>query len=426
MCFVGQPFWKSSGRLADGREIIYFDESPGLGRASVPDRRPLTKAPAGTDPGRADRADRAAQEGEARRAPREGRAGRPGRQGQDLPPAGLRWDALAGEWVIIAAQRQDRTFLPPPGECPLDPSRPGRLTEIPAPDYDVVVFENRFPSLRGLPPSPAQRSAPTDGPPDAAPLPPDGPPETGGVPGRPPTGRCEVVCFTSDHDASFASLPPRRVRTVLEAWADRTTVLSSTPGIEQVYCFENRGEEIGVTLHHPHGQIYGFPFVTPRTTRMLDQAKAYAAAGRGNLFDVMVAGEQAAGTRIVARNEHWTAFVPAAARWPYEILLFPARRVPNIPALGEAARGAFCDIYPDLLRRFDALFGMPLPYIAAWHQAPAGDEFARREFGLHLQVMSIRRAPGKLKYLAGTESGMGVWINDITPEEAALRLREAR
>ena len=186
MCFVGQPFWKSSGRLADGREIIYFDESPGLGRASVPDRRPLTKASAGTDSGRADRADRAAQEGEARRAPREGRPGRPGRPGQDLPPAGLRWDALAGEWVIIAAQRQDRTFLPPPGECPLDPSRPGRLTEIPAPDYDVVVFENRFPSRRGLPPRPAQRSAPADGPPDAAPLPPDGPPETGGVPGRPP------------------------------------------------------------------------------------------------------------------------------------------------------------------------------------------------------------------------------------------------
>jgi len=235
-----------------------------------------------------------------------------------------------------------------------------------------------------------------------------------------------VVCFTADHNASFASLPPQRVRTVLEAWADRTTVLSATPGIEQVYCFENRGEEIGVTLHHPHGQIYGFPFVTPRTAGMLGQVKAHAAAGRGNLFDVMVAGEEAAGTRIVSRNEHWTAFVPAAARWPYEILLFPARRVPSIPELGEAARAAFCDIYPDLLRRLDTLFGVPLPYIAAWHQAPAGDELARREFGLHLQLFSIRRAPGKLKYLAGTESGMGVWINDITPEEAALRLREAR
>jgi UDPglucose--hexose-1-phosphate uridylyltransferase len=391
---VGDHFWKSSGRLADGREIIYFDESPGLGRAGILDQRPLTGMPAAAAP--------------------------PGGAGDNLAPAGLRWDALAGEWVIVAAQRQDRTFLPPPAECPLDPSGPGRLTEIPAPGYDVVVFENRFPSLRGLPP------AAPDGPAADVPAGAAGPPETGGVPGRPPTGRCEVVCFTADHDASFATLPTSRVRTVLEAWADRTTVLSATPGIEQVYCFENRGEEIGVTLHHPHGQIYGFPFVTPRTAGMLSQAKAHAAAGRGNLFDVMVAGEEAAGARVVSRNEHWIAFVPAAARWPYEVLLYPVRRVPGIPALGEAARAAFCDIYPDLLRRFDALFGMPLPYVAAWHQAPAGDEFACREFGLHLQVFSIRRAPGKLKYLAGTESGMGVWINDITPEAAAHELREAR
>jgi UDPglucose--hexose-1-phosphate uridylyltransferase len=234
-----------------------------------------------------------------------------------------------------------------------------------------------------------------------------------------------VVCFTSDHDASFASLSPRRVRTVLEAWADRTTVLGGMPGIEQVYCFENRGEEIGVTLSHPHGQIYGYPFVTPRTERMLRQARAHAAAGRANLFDEILTGELAAGTRIVCRNEHWTAFVPAAARWPYEVLLFPVRRVASLPELTPAAREAFCVLYLDVLRRLDALFGVPLPYIAAWHQAPGGDPFARQEFGLHLQVLSIRRAPGKLKYLAGSESGMGVWINDVLPEDAARRLREA-
>ena len=142
-----------------------------------------------------------------------------------------------------------------------------------------------------------------------------------------------MVCFTSDHDASFASLSPRRVRTVLEAWADRTAVLGDMPGIEQVYCFENRGEEIGVTLSHPHGQIYGYPFVTPRTERMLRQARAHAAAGRANLFDELVAGELAAGIRIVGRNEHWIAFVPAAARWPYEVVLFPARRVASLPDL---------------------------------------------------------------------------------------------
>jgi len=384
---VGEDlFWKSSARLADGREIIYYDESPGLGRASVPDRRPLIHL------------------------------AEPGPPGE----SGLRWDALAGEWVIIAAQRQDRTFLPPADECPLDPSRNGRLTEIPADDYDVVVFENRFPSLRGA--GPGAPPIPGTSPPQPQP---GGPLETAGVPDRPATGRCEVVCFTSDHNASFASLSPRRVRTVLEAWADRTTVLQAMPGIEQVYCFENRGEEIGVTLSHPHGQIYGYPFITPRTGRMLSQARAHAAAGRANLFDELLTGEVAAGTRIVSRNDHWTAFVPAAARWPYEVQLFPARRVASIPELDEDARASFCPLYLDVLRRLDALFDMPLPYIAAWHQAPGGDEFARQEFGLHLQIFSIRRAPGKLKYLAGSESGMGVWINDVLPEDAARRLREA-
>jgi UDPglucose--hexose-1-phosphate uridylyltransferase len=196
-------------------------------------------------------------------------------------------------------------------------------------------------------------------------------------------------------------------------------------GIAQVYCFENRGEEIGVTLHHPHGQIYGFPFVTPRTATMLAQAAQYTGRTGRNLFDDLVEGELTAGTRVVARNEQWTAFVPAAARWPYEVWLFPAQRVPDIPALGDEARTGFCDIYLDVLRRMDALFDMPLPYIAAWHQAPVRDVPGAAEFGLHLQVLSVRRAPGKLKYLAGTESGMGVWIGDILPEEAALRLREA-
>jgi UDPglucose--hexose-1-phosphate uridylyltransferase len=382
--------WKNSGRLADGREIIYFDESPGLARADVPDLRPLTSDPSpSVAPGT-------------------------GLPAPGWPDSGLRWDALRGEWVVIAAQRQDRTFLPPADECPLCPSRPGRLTEIPADNYDVVVFENRFPSLRGT--ADGSSSGPLG----------SGPAETAGVPGRPAVGRCEVVCFTSDHDASFASLTPRRVRTVVEAWADRTTTLGAMAGIEQVYCFENRGEEIGVTLRHPHGQIYGFPFVTPMTSRMVAQARGYAAGTGRNLFDDLVAGEIATGIRLVARNEHWTAFVPAAARWPYEVLLFPAERVADIPALSDEARAAFCDLYLDVLNRLDALFGMPLPYIAAWHQAPIGDEFARSEFGLHLQVLSVRRAPGKLKYLAGTESGMGVWINDVLPEEAALRLREAR
>jgi UDPglucose--hexose-1-phosphate uridylyltransferase len=386
-----EPIWKSSGRLSDGREIIYFDEAPGLERADAPDLRNLPPI--------------------RRMAPRSepDGAGLTGTELTGTEESAIRWDPLVGEWVVIAALRQDRTFLPPADECPLDPSSAGRHTEIPASSYDVVVFENRFPSLHGPLPD--------------APLPLAGP---GIGAQRPALGRCEVVCFTSDHDASFAQLSPRRVRTVVEAWADRTAELSAMGGIEQVYCFENRGEEIGVTLHHPHGQIYAFPFVTPRTTQMVAQARGYAAAGSGsgNLFDDVVAAELSAGVRVVARNEDWTAFVPSFARWPYEVHIFPAARVPDIAALSTRARASFGPLYLEVLRRFDGLFGRPAPYIAAWHQAPVSDPVARAEFALHLQVLSIRRAPGKLKYLAGTESGMGVWINDITPEAAAQRLRE--
>jgi UDPglucose--hexose-1-phosphate uridylyltransferase len=189
-----------------------------------------------------------------------------------------------------------------------------------------------------------------------------------------------------------------------------------------VYCFENRGEEIGVTLHHPHGQIYAFPFVAPRLAQMVAQAAAYP---DGNLFDDLVASAVSDGVRVVTRNEHWIAFVPQAARWPYEVRIFPTVRVPDLPALGSDARSAFGPLYLDVLRRFDALFDRPAPYIAAWHQAPVGDDGARSRFAAHLQVLSVRRAAGKLKYLAGTESGMGVWINDIVPEQAAQRLREA-
>lgn len=350
--------WKSSTRLSDGREILYYDETPGTGRADVADTRGLP-APS-----------------------------------PDAAGPGLRWDALAGEWVLVAAARQGRTLLPSAADCPLCPSAPGRATEIPADDYDVVVFQNRFPAL---------------------------------PPGQ---GRCEVICYTADHKSSFAALSPRRARTVMAAWADRTAVLGALPAVRQVYCFENRGEQIGVSLHHPHGQVYALPFITPRTAQMLAQASRHERQHGGNLFDDLVAAEIAAGTRIVAANEHWTAFVPEAARWPYEVRFFPRRRVPDLPALDDAQQDAFGPLYLSVLRGLDRLFGPaePLPYIAAWHQAPperaaaAGD---RSRFAAHLQVFSVQRAPGRLKYLAGTESGMGVWSNDVEPEQAARMIREA-
>ncbi|MEV6613615.1 galactose-1-phosphate uridylyltransferase [Streptomyces sp. NPDC051051] len=347
---------KTSTRLADGRELIYYDLRDDAVRDAV-DRRPL-------DP--------------------------------TVTTSEVRRDPLLGDSVAIASHRQGRTYHPPADECPLCPSQGDRLSEIPDSSYDAVVFENRFPSLAG------------------------------------DSGRCEVVCFTSDHNASFADLTEEQARLVLDAWTDRTSELSHLPSVEQVFCFENRGAEIGVTLGHPHGQIYAYPFTTPRTALMLRQVAAHKeATGGENLFDAVLERELA-GERVVLEGEHWVAFVPYAAHWPYEVHLYPKRRVPDLLGLDEAARTEFPQVYLELLRRFDRIFGedQPLtPYISGWHQAPFGalEEFEgvnRDDFALHLELFTIRRTSGKLKFLAGSESGMNVFINDVPPEHAAKRLRE--
>jgi UDPglucose--hexose-1-phosphate uridylyltransferase len=209
----------------------------------------------------------------------------------------------------------------------------------------------------------------------------------------------------------------------MEAWADRTNALSELPHVEQVFPFENRGEEIGVTLNHPHGQIYGYPFVTPRTRQMLDSARRHRERTWRNLFADILAAELEDGSRLVTQGSHWTAFVPAAARWPMEVHLYPNRQVPDLPALTDEERADFANVYLDVLHRFDALYDSPMPYIAAWQQAPV--RIDRDLAYLHLQLFSIRRAEGKLKYLAGSESGMGAFINDVKPEQAAALLRDA-
>lgn len=209
---------------------------------------------------------------------------------------------------------------------------------------------------------------------------------------------------------------------IIDVWTERTEQMSRIPDVQQVFCFENRGSEIGVTEPHPHGQIYGYPFVTSRTSSMLASAAEFQSRTGKNLFDAVVANEAENSIRTVVHSDHWIAFVPFAARWPYEIHLYPLRRVPDFQALTDIERDELAVVYLDLLGRFDRLFPKPAPYIAAWHQAPlTGD---RSDFAFHLELFTSRRGPDKLKYLAGSESAMDVFVGDIIPEEAALRLRE--
>ena len=364
------PMKKTHAQLADGREIIYFDESDYAVRA-LPDRRELPRF-----------------------------AVRPT----------VRYDVVLDEWVGLAGFRQDRTYLPPDDQCPLCPSTAVRADRDPGPLLRRRGLREPVSFLRGSGSGGRSRRGRRQ----LQPL----------QRQRPGVGRCEVVCFTADHDSSFSALTPARVGTVIEAWVDRTVTLSALPHVEQVFCFENRGKEIGVTLSHPHGQIYAYPFVTPRTRRMLDSARAYRERTWRNLFADVLAAEQRSGERVVARGDLWTAFVPFAARWPLEVHLYPHRQLPDLPALSGAERSELSWLYLDVLRRMEAVFDDTLPYIAAWHQAPR--RIDRDLAHLHLQVFSIRRGAGKLKYLAGSESAMDAFVNDVSPERAATLLRDAR
>ena len=363
---------KTQAWLADGRECTFYDRRP-MRRDITGDRRSL--------PARPDAAE-------------------------------LRFDVRSGRWVVIAGHRQGRSFRPGAAECPLCPSRGSAATEIPADDYEVVVFDNRFPALTTAGLDPPDPGALADPPWSAA---------TGPV-AAPAYGRCEIVCFSPDHDASFADLKPDQARLILDVWRDRTEILHATPGIEQVFCFENRGPEIGVTQPHPHGQIYAFPFVTPRTAAALGRSADYRRQTGRNLYDDALAADRAATDRLIVADDSWTAFVPYAAQWPYEVHLYPNRRHRDLTSLDDVELDSLATIYLDLLQRFDRLFDTRAPYVAAWHQAPAGP--AGRDFAMHLELFTNRRTSTTLKHLAGTELGMAVFSNDVVPEQAARRLRE--
>jgi len=319
----------------------------------------------------------------------------------------LRLDPLVNEWVAMAAHRQGRVFLPPKELCPLCPSTGENQTEVPEEDFEVVVFDNKSPSLR---PPEGDWALPDMAGPDT---------DTGSA-----AGKCEVICFTADHGKALKDLSTERIRVLLEAWIDRTRELSKEKFIHHIAPFENRGEEVGVTLAHPHGQIYAYSYIPPKVSRMLEVAKKHKERTGKVLFDEIVAREIKDEERIVAENKHWVAYVPYAARYSFEIHVAPKVSVADLSELTSEVADAYPAIAKEVLQRLDGVFDIPMAYIAAWHQAPVRE--GRDLLRLHWQITSVRRAPGKLKYLAGSESSMGAFIMDLRPEQSAAQLREVK
>jgi UDPglucose--hexose-1-phosphate uridylyltransferase len=311
----------------------------------------------------------------------------------------LRWHPLRGEWVAYATHRQNRTFLPPPDWNPLAPHSDPRVpTEVPAGDWDAAVFPNLFPTLVGTASAAPEEIVPT----------------------RPARGGCEVVVFTPDARASLGSLPLDHIELLIEVWADRYRELGAREDVQYVFAFENRGVEVGVTLHHPHGQIYAYPFVPPIAAKELEREdEHFAEKGRG-LLEELVAAEIADGRRMVYRGDSIVAFVPVCARYAYEVWIAPKRRAPSLADLDGKERSDFARALKTVLLKYDGLWSRPFPYVMAFHQAPTGG--ASRTGHVHVEFYPPYRTREKLKYLAGSEIGAGVFTADTLPEEKAAEL----
>jgi UDPglucose--hexose-1-phosphate uridylyltransferase len=291
--------------------------------------------------------------------------------------------------------------MPPPEYNPLAPTiDPHFPTELPQGKYDIAVFDNRFPSMTPVAHDPPAEIVNT----------------------LPANGACEVVVFTQDPEASLGSLELEHLELLLQVWADRTRDLGELEQIQYVLPFENKGVEVGVTLHHPHGQIYAYPFVPPVPARMEEQQKSYYQTQRRGLLQDLIQKEIADNQRILYQDEVAIAFVPVCARYPYEVWVAPIQPVATFVDLTAEQRRGLARALKTLTLKYDGLWSRSFPYLMAWFQAPT-DGQPHPESHLHAEFYPPYRTADKLKYLAGTELAAGMFANDALPEEKARELQ---
>jgi UDPglucose--hexose-1-phosphate uridylyltransferase len=307
----------------------------------------------------------------------------------------LRWHALLEQWVVVASHRQDRPQMPADW-CPFCPGS-GRVPD----DYDVLLYPNDFPAFD-------QNCEPFD-------------PTPGLFKATGACGVCDVVLYSPRHTLPPSELTPEQWCKVIGLWKRRIGELACVPHVEYVMPFENTGEAIGVTMPHPHGQIYAFPFCPPLAAREFDSARTYYSQENKCLYCEILARETGEGSRIVAENGSFVAFIPFAARFPAEIQLYSRRHLPSLGGFQPYELDRLAEMVSIIRKKYDNLYGFLLPLMMVVRVSPSRGEHPY--FHFHVEFLPIQRSAKKLKYLAAVESGSGTFLADTRPEERAAELR---
>ena len=311
--------------------------------------------------------------------------------------------------MAIATKRQDRTFLPPKNYCPLCPTKNSKIiTEIPTSDYDIVVFENKFPTFSRNPDKLDVGEANKE--------------DFFSFSKKKSKGICEVICYTSNHDLFLEDMPVKRISNLIRVWQDRYFELGKKSFIKYVFIFENKGKEIGVTLSHPHGQIYAFPYIPPIALEELRSSQKFYRKNKKCLHCKIIKEEFRNSSRIVTSNKDFIAFIPFYARWPYEVHIYCLRHLGSLCELYDREVTSLSKIIKELVNRYNKLFNFRMPYVMIIHQKPT-DNKNYDYYHFHFEFYPPYRTKNKLKYLAGCELGAGTFINDTLPEEKAAELK---
>lgn len=313
----------------------------------------------------------------------------------------LRWNAILQQWVVVSTHRQGRPQMPD-NWCPFCPGS-GSVPD----QYDVFLYPNDFPAFS------------FDGPPFEPYTADQGLFATTGA-----RGACDVVLYSPDHNLAPSKLSVDSWNKIVHLWAARTAELAAISDIASVEIFENCGEAIGVTMPHPHGQIYAMPFIPPIMRAELSSSQNHAALHAGAcVFCDVLAGEIDQKERIVFANPSFVVFVPFAARFPSELAIFPRRHLRSLIELTETEQADLAEALSVSRRKLDNLYGFLMPLMMAVKQAPLKQ--TEPPYHFHIQLLPIQRSATKLKYLASIETGFGTFLADTRPEEKAEDLRNA-
>ena len=313
--------------------------------------------------------------------------------------AELRWHPLTKDWVMIASHRQGRPQMPKDW-CPFCPSG-GKV-----PGYEVMEYDNDFPALSQNPPEPD-------------------PVGTDFFRTAPAYGKCEVILYSPKHTITLPELPVPHIRKLVDLWTDRFEAISRDESVKYVFIFENRGEVVGVTMPHPHGQIYGYPWIPKKIELEVVSAKEHHAATGECIFCRMIREEQEQKERVIFENEHFFVVLPFFTEYPYGVYIYSRRHCQNLTQLTDPEKTALAATLRDTVGMLDTLFDKPFPYMMCMHQNPVNSGDYGDDYHFHIEFFPPMRSADKQKFNAASETGVWAHCNPTAPEEKAVELREA-